>query len=148
MTQDALIPTPKEPRPNSPRRLADHPLGWLRAGGWRAAKATRCRRCKAWTVTGLDADECAFEAVCDLDALSPLGEALALLAGRRTLEARQRSGRLVLTRRNHHAITARPAGTPRLDVLAVHACGADQLPTIPTTITRPARLDPDAPCPF
>ncbi len=102
----------------------------------RQAKLRPCT-CKNLVLAGLDSDTCALEITCDPEPLSPLGEAIALLEHRRTLDLR-RSGRgWILDWRDRHAITAAPAASQtRRDVVREHRCGspppADAL-TAPST---------------
>lgn len=104
----------------------------------RRARPRPCPTCHTWTLTGLDDDLCAFEATCDPAPLTTLGEALALIAGRRTLALRRTRGRLELDQRWADHIEAEPAGSPRLDVLATHTCGHP----IPTAWTAPSAFTP------
>lgn len=106
---------------------------WSRDGIGRVAKLRRCQACPAWTITGLDADRCAFAVTTDTQPLSPLGEALAVVTGRVTFALRRTAGsRITLDHRHPIAIAATPAGAGDYDVVAAHVCGADVLPTIPS----------------
>lgn len=89
----------------------------------RRARPRRCYRCRAWTVTGLDADVLALEAACDPTPLSALGEVLALATGRRTVDLVATRGRLELEQRWADHIAAFPPGSGHGDVLAEHRCG-------------------------
>lgn len=98
----------------------------------RAAQAGLCGNCRAPIMRGLDGDVAAFLVTVDPNPLDPLGEALALLAGRATFELRWQHGRYELEHRDAWSITARPAGThPRLDVVAAHTCRTPRLPSPP-----------------
>lgn len=95
------------------------------------ARPRKCRHCKAPVLAGLDDELCGFPTTVDPTPLSPIGEALALLAGRTTyrLDKDQQ-----LWRRDRWQIAGQPAGTvDRLfphDVVASHSCGAPPLPSI------------------
>lgn len=99
--------------------------GHLVGGVGRRATIRPCADCRQATVTGLDADRCAHRATCDPNPLTARGEAIALIAGRRTYALRRLFGRLELDHRDHWQIRANPAGHPdnRYDVLAEHRCG-------------------------
>jgi hypothetical protein len=85
----------------------------------------------------------------DSTPLSAIGEALALLAHRATFAVQRIGGRLRFTGlRDANRITSRPAGTPRLDIYATHACGAAPLPSCESAFTPPPPADPNAECPF
>lgn len=94
----------------------------------------RCRKCRQPVLVGLDGDLCAWIATVDRTPLSPLGEALALLAGRATYHLRQNGRRLYLDRRDRWQIAGNPAGeSERLwpfDVVADHVCNSPPLPSI------------------
>lgn len=92
----------------------------------RRALEDKCRQCRGQILTGLDEDDCAFRAAVDPTPLTALGEALALLARRRTYELRDRR----LFRRDRWQIAGRQAGTQYL-VLADHSCNSSPLPSIP-----------------
>lgn len=89
----------------------------------RRARPRTCVRCQAWTVAGLDADILALEARCDPTPLSALGEVLALVDGRRTVDLIRTRGRLELEQRWGEHIDTFPAGGGHGDVLASHVCG-------------------------
>ena len=109
--------------------------GWLRdrigTPTYRGVTHHRCRTCKAQILEGLDEDVCAFRATVDPDPLTPLGEALALIADRRTYELRRHSRGWALWHRDRWQITGRVAGSKYL-VVADHQCHTAKLPTIPT----------------
>lgn len=108
-------------------------------GTTRRARATSCPRCNARILTGLDADLAAVQVHVDPLPLTPLAEALAILAGRRTAALVSREGRLVLNYRDSWRITGSPAGTPGQDVYAEHLCGTRPgWPSTATTHARPA----------
>ena len=109
-------------------------LGRDRIG--RAARAHRCKDCGQLILTGLDNDMCAGIANADTAALQPLGEALALVSGRRTYALHRTDGRLELQLRYDLQITGAPAGTAPYDVLAEHDCSATNLPSKPSVYAR------------
>jgi hypothetical protein len=104
----------------------------------RAAKVSRCDQCGALILTGLDADRCAGVARVDTTALAPIGEAVALIAGRATYALYRVTGRVELTRRDRWSIAGSPAGTRPYDVVAEHTCAAVDLPSLPSAYDRPA----------
>lgn len=128
---------------------------WLRAhlekrGLWnadavgRAARARTCRRCGRTILVGLDGDLCADVALADPSPLSVLGEAAALVLGRRTYSLRWASSRLELDYRSSFHI--RPH-RDRLDVVAEHDCHSLPLPSLASvlSVASPARYDGDPP---
>lgn len=130
------------------RATRTHPAQDL-ADQTRHIHARWCRSCKAPVLRGLHDLRCAFDIEVDPGPLSALGEALALLAGRRTFSCEVYSGLRFTGCRDASRITSRPAGTRRLDVYASHLCGATPLPSIPSNFTKPVvDLDDDSPCPF
>lgn len=106
----------------------------------RAARAHRCKDCGQLILTGLDNDMCAVVAHADPTPLAPLGEALALIAGRGTYALHNAGDRLELVRRYDKQITGAPAGTRNYDVVAGHTCDAVNLPSLPSVYARPAAL--------
>lgn len=121
----------------------------------RRVTAKTCTDCHAPVLAALDADVCAFSVHVDPAPLSVVGEALAVITGRRTYALRRLGGRHLLSRRSSFAIAGSPAGSARAaryDVLADHACAAGPLPTIPSAYqptTAAAELfTKGAPCPF
>lgn len=122
-------------------------------GNSRRARARHCRDCGLIVLTGYDADTCARLVTVDPTPLSPLGEALAHLAGRYTCALRYLGGRLELDTRHHHQIASQPAGTPgnRFDVLAQHRCGDLTLRQLAAPSWRPDHTtdqQPGTPPPF
>ena len=97
--------------------------------GRRNTSSRRCRTCKAVTLTGLDEDRCAFQAVVDPTPLTPMGEALALLGGRRTYELRTSTTGLALWLRSKRHISAHKASDKCL-VVADHECNSAPLPRV------------------
>lgn len=110
----------------------------------RAAKLRRCKTCGRYILTGLDNDMCASVANADPTPVSPLGEALALIGGRRTYTLRQTTDRLELQIRDRWQIAGSPAGT-RHDVLPEHTCEAIDLPSAESVHQRYAVVLPDNP---
>lgn len=140
----------------APTWLRDHLIRTGRmteTGLSRRARIRPCPTCPLLILTGLDAEMCATEAACDPSPLSPLGEALALVEGRRTWALHSEAGRWVLDPRDSDQIASEPAGSRlRQDVLRAHRCesGAPTNQLIaPTTFpeTSPP-LPPNSPPPF
>lgn len=95
-------------------------------GATRRARIRTCS-CKADVLIGLDSDVAALEVTCDPCPLSRLGEALALLDGRRTLTLRREGRGWVLDWRDAHEITSAPAASQqRRDVVRQHRCRTGQ----------------------
>lgn len=112
-------------RPPAERWLVDHLVrtGHLTETGLSRRARIRTCSCRQLVLAGLDDDTCALEVTCDPHPLSPLGEALALVEGRRTLALHRDGSRWVLDRRDSYDITAEPAGTKhREDVVREHRC--------------------------
>jgi hypothetical protein len=119
----------------------------------RRARIRTCRTCSTHTLVGLDNDRCAFEATVDPTPLSPLGEALAIVEGRRTLALHHEAGRYVLDPRAADHIADHPAGSRRReDVLREHRCDTappvDALTAPSTFLSAAACLPPGSPAPF
>lgn len=70
--------------------------------------------------------------VVDITPLSPLGEALAVLAGRSTFALRDAGNRVEVDIRSAIEIKGSPAGTERYDVVAAHECLSTELPSVPS----------------
>lgn len=111
---------------------------------FRAARPARCRHCACPVLTGLDADRMAWVATVDPLPLAPIGEALALLAGRSTYALHVGVGRCELQIRDRWQIQGSPAGT-RYDVMATHVCGGPWLPQAPTVSRVPDPLPTEPP---
>lgn len=109
----------------------------------RRAKPSRCVKCGAVILVGLDADRCAWVAKVDPLPLAPIGEVVAILAGRSTYALHVGVGVCELQHRDRWQISGSPAGT-RLDVLAAHRCGTTHLPSAPT-VNRMAEPPPAVP---
>lgn len=104
-------------------------------GATRSARTAKCPVCQARVMRGLDADFGSMSADCDPEPLAPLGEALALMAGRRTYVLRWRGNRYELDQRDQFSIRGAPAGSKAgQDVLAGHVCGGPELPTTRTRL--------------
>lgn len=105
--------------------LRDHLIAsghMTETGATRQARIRTCT-CRHQVLVGLDSDVAALEATCDPYPLSPLGEALALLEGRRTLTLRREGRGWVLDWRDAHEITSAPAASQaRRDVVRQHRC--------------------------
>lgn len=152
MNQDALIPADPQPATinlgqRRPRHTETHPAQHL-ANQTRHIQATRCRTCSAPTLRGLDDLWAAGLITVDPTPLTPLGEALATLANRHTVALEPFQG-LRFTRRGHHQILGRPAGTGLFDVYPEHHCDATPLPTLPSRFPAPTPTsDVEDVCPF
>lgn len=117
---------------------------WLRSrlgtpAKGRGCRCVRCIVCRSDLVVGLDNDTCASRAICDPVPLSVIGEALALLDGRRTYELSRHGSGLALYHRDHWQISGRHASDTCI-VLADHKCGTPPLPSIkiqPAPLTTP-----------
>lgn len=127
---------------------------WDADGITRRARVRRCRKCRARIIVGLDADLIAGEAVCDIDPLSAIGEAAALILGRTTYCLRWVGGHLQLDHRSHFEVRGHPAGTaykpggaPPYDVVAEHVCGT-RLPATQSVHEAPKVGDYSGPPPF
>jgi len=111
----------------------------------RTARRSRCVKCGRAILTGLDRDRVAGVAHVDPLPLAPIGEALALMSGRRTYALHVGIGLCELQIRDHWQITGSPAGT-RLDVLAEHTCDAVNLPSaVSVNVRRSAPLPAEPP---
>lgn len=84
----------------------------------RAATLRLCPTCKRPVLTGLDADHLALKATCDPTPLTALGEAVALITGRRTYTLTPGKDRKELDYRDEWRI-ANPTKNP---ILASHQC--------------------------
>lgn len=130
------------------RRLENAGLMDPATGATRRARAARCAACRRPVMRGIDLDYSGLAVDCDPTPLSPEGELSALLAGRRTYTLRWLGERYEIDRRDIEQITGSPAGTPRLDVLVLHACNGAPLPATPTALAdakRPAQPVGDIP---
>lgn len=113
-----------------------------RDGISRRAKTTFCADCHRPVVRGLDADVAALVAVVDPAPLTPVGEVLALAAGRRTYDLTWRGARYELDPREPGHIRTRPASR-KYHVTADHQCG-NSLPAFPPEFM-PAEIPADQP---
>lgn len=112
----------------------------------RKARATRCRRCGAPILAGLDADICGWPARVDPAPLTAQGEAAAILTGRTTYRLNGTHSHIEIDRREDFNIR----GTPPSDeciVVAEHACGK-QLAGIQAITATPANEPKEETCPF
>lgn len=85
----------------------------------RAATLRLCPRCKSPILIGLDADRAAITAHCDPTPLTELGEAVALMQGRKTYDLIPGIKRREIWPRE----TAHIQQPRRFPVLATHKCG-------------------------
>ncbi|WP_067428314.1 hypothetical protein [Nocardioides jensenii] len=119
----------------------------------RRAQARSCT-CGAQILAGLDATIAALQVFVDPIPLSPLGEAMALLEGRRAVSLNREGGTWVLNDRYDLQIEGWPAGTKRgEDVLREHRCGSSPLtqPLMADSTHHQAHaqhLTPGSPAPF
>jgi hypothetical protein len=112
-----------------------------RGEAFRSACLQRCTKCRAPILYGLDADICALSARADPTPLTPLGEAIALLDGRRTFNLTETAGRIEITARDFWAI----GGESRHPVIPEHKCNS-RLDAHMQPTTRRARYSaPDEP---
>lgn len=116
----------------------------------RRVRSTNCPRCRTGVLAGYDADVCGLLWMVDLWPLSPLGEATALLAGRKTFRLLPRAERYELEPRYAGQIRELPAAVIDLgtfvDVRVEHRC---HRPITAIAIPPPdPRPDPNAPPPF
>lgn len=112
----------------------------------RKARGTRCRRCGAPILAGLDADICGWPARVDPAPLTAQGEAAAILTGRTTYRLNGTPSRVEIDRREDFNIR----GTPPSDeciVVAEHECGK-QLAEMQTITTTTPSGPADDVCPF
>lgn len=87
----------------------------------RGAKAAKCIKCFKPILVGMSEDVMAHVALVDPIALSPLGEALALIDGRNTYQLGKYDRGLALWQRDHWRIAGRAAG-PDWIILTDHKC--------------------------
>lgn len=92
----------------------------------RRARAVLCRHCRRAVMLGITAIPGGLTIQADPSPLSRLGEALALMTGRRTVELRWVGDRYEIDLRDHFRIRGSPAGTNGVDVLVVHDCAQAQ----------------------
>jgi hypothetical protein len=99
-------------------------LGLLDAetGATRTARAGRCRDCQRSVMVGINANFGGRAVLADPEPLSNLGEALALMSGRSTVELRWLGDRYEIDRRDQFRIRGSPAETNGIDVLVIHDC--------------------------
>lgn len=103
-------------------------------GDSRRARVRLCAKCSLPVMAGLDDDRCADLAVCDPAPINTHGELYALVTGRCTYRLRFMGGKYVLNMRDQWQITASPAGSPELEVLAGHKCNEPLAPEYHKTI--------------
>jgi hypothetical protein len=97
--------------------------------------AEHCPKCRRVVMTGPNADT-GLDLTADPQPLTALGEALALMAGRATVELRWRYDHYEIAGRDHFRIRGSPAGTNGLDVLIVHECDREYGGTAINTVSR------------
>jgi len=106
--------------------LMDEPTG-----ATRRARAVRCESCHRAVMRGICADYAGYVVDADPTPLSRTGEALALMAGRTTVELRWIGDRYEIDLRDHFRIRGSPAGTQGVDVLVRHDCELATGPQLP-----------------
>lgn len=124
--QDPLFATPPADQPRKHSKPApDHMPNWLKkhleekTGGFRAARWTRCPKCHAIILKGLDDDVAAWTVEADPTPITPRQEELCQWIGRQTYMVTMNPNRIELDRRTSYAIgksCARP-------VVPAHRCG-------------------------
>jgi hypothetical protein len=92
----------------------------------RAARPTNCESCGRYVLRGLNRDKGGIAVDCDPEPLSPLGEALALLAGFITYESQWFGGQHTISWRDRYAIASHQAGDG-IDALIGHHCDRPEL---------------------
>lgn len=132
------------------RRLIRAGLMDADTGATRSARAVSCPKCRRHVMRGINDSFGGWVVMADPEPLSKLGEALALLGGRATVELRWLGDRYEIDQRDHFRIRGRPAGTNGIDVLVIHECALAQgqpLPQIDSTLRDDIRpeLLPDNP---
>lgn len=115
------------------RRLEQAGLLDPDTGATRRARVRLCDSCRKPVMRGITADYGGRSADADPTPLSPEGEALALIAGRPTLELRW-TNKYELDLRDTFRIRGTPAGTEGIDVLVEHECHLSPLPAHPSTL--------------
>lgn len=90
----------------------------------RKVRAAYCEKCRANVMRGLPSDLVTWEVLADPGALSPFGEAIAKLAGRRTIALQWAYDHYqFVDNRDQFTIPAQPAGSiAGTDVLVIHEC--------------------------
>jgi len=130
------VPAPK-PAPGIPAWI----LRERRGEAFRSACLQRCTKCRAPILYGLDADLCALSVKADPTPLTPLGEAIALLGGRRTFHLTDIAGRIEITMRDQWAIGGESAHL----VVPEHKCNSRLDAHMQPHIRRARYVVPDEP---
>lgn len=112
-----------------------------RGEAFRSACLQRCTKCQAPVLYGLDADICALSVKADPTPITPLGEAIALLDGRRTFTLTDIAGRIEITTRDHWAI----GGESKHPVIPEHKCNSKLDAHMQPTARRTRYVVPDEP---
>jgi hypothetical protein len=95
----------------------------------RGCRAAKCIVCKADVLVGFDEDVCARAVVADPHPLSELGEALALIEGRRSYRLAKRGEGMALWYRNRWMIQGEGA-SDTVWVLTDHKCHSATFPGV------------------
>lgn len=124
------------------RHLADQGHIDIDSGATEAARITRCGRCRRPTWVALEPR--GLSRRLDLQPLTALGEALAILNGRTTCGMYREAGALRIESRTTDRIRGHPAASPGTDVLLEHRCQDPpiNLPRTGTSITWPVTPPP------
>lgn len=115
------------------RRLIKAGLMDAETGATRRARAVACPSCRRGVMRGIDRAFGGKVVMAEPTPLSNLGEALALMAGRVTVELRWLGDRYEIDRRDHFRIRGSPAETHGIDILVVHECELSTGPPLPHT---------------
>lgn len=108
---------------------------------YRTVRLRLCPNCRAPILVGLDADICAFTARADPTPIDEIGEAVALLTGRRTYDLTGTGSGKQLNAREEHNITA-----PRKYlVFPEHRCGKSLAAHIDPAASTAKRKTPEEP---
>lgn len=108
---------------------------------YRTATLRTCPHCHTPVLSGLDADNCAFSVRADPTPINEIGEALALLTGRRTFDlVGNASGKRLYVREEHNIKSGR-----RYLVFPEHRCGQSLAAHIEQTPSRPRKVKPNVP---
>ena len=110
----------------------------------RGVKATSCIVCHRPILVGMSEDVAAHRALVDPMALSPTGEALALIDGRCTYQLGKYDQGLALWQRDSSQIAGKSASAECI-VLTDHKCGGPQFPAIEIPLTARKESVPNDP---
>lgn len=121
-SRDALFDWLLDNRPSRAVKSPPSIPAWLQrtqGDAYRSVRLRLCPHCRAPILAGLDADICALSVRVDMTPINEMGEAIALLAGRRTYDLTgDGSGKRLYLREEEHIKNGR-----RSVVLPAHRCG-------------------------